>query len=100
MTINFTRIIGNIFHQTLKHGVQTTRADVFGAFVNLPCGFCDAADAIGGEVDIDAFGAHQRFVLLGQRRAWLGQDALEIFGGQRLQFNADRQAALQFRDQI
>ena len=43
---------------------------------------------------------HQRDVLLDQARFRLGQDAAEILAGQRAQFDADRQAALQFGQQV
>ncbi|SYD27147.1 Uncharacterised protein [Klebsiella pneumoniae] len=80
--------------------MQTTRTDVFGGFVDLPCGLSDAFDPIVGELDIHAFGRHQRFVLYGHRSVWLSQDTFEIFSGQRLQLNADWQTTLQFRNEI
>ncbi len=80
--------------------MQTARADVFGGFVNLPGGFGNTFNTGIGELDIDAFSCHQRFILHGDGGVWLGQNAFEIAGGQRLKLNANRQAALQFRDQI
>ena len=44
--------------------------------------------------------AHQRHVLLDQRGFRLGQDAAEIVARERLELDADRQAALQFGQQI
>ena len=80
--------------------MQATRTDVLGGFVYLPCGLGDALDAVFGEFDVHPFGRHQRLVLHGDGGIRLGQDALEVVGGQRLQLNADRQTPLQFRDQI
>lgn len=53
-----------------------------------------------GKLDIYAFSRHQCFVLHGDRGIRLGQNTLEVAGGQRLQFNADWQTTLQFRDQV
>jgi hypothetical protein len=36
-----------LFEQLLHHGMQTTRADVFGAFVDRPRDFGQPADAVG-----------------------------------------------------
>ncbi|MNT57335.1 hypothetical protein D3C72_1946970 [compost metagenome] len=78
--------------------MQTTRTDVLGGFVHLPRGLGDTFDAVCGELDVHTFGRHQRFVLHGDGGIWLGQDTFEIFGGQRLEFNTNRQTTLQFRD--
>jgi hypothetical protein len=42
----------------------------------------------------------QRDILLDQRRLRLGQDAAHIVARQRRQLDADRQPALQFRQQV
>ena len=49
---------------------------------------------------VDALGRHQRLVLLDEARLGLGQDAAEILLGQRAQLDADRQAALQLRQEV
>ena len=100
LTVQIARVVRDIFHQAFQHGMQTTRTDVFGGFVHLPCGLGNTFDTVFGELEVHAFGRHQRFVLNGCRGVWLGQDTFEVFGRQRLQLNADRQTALQFRDQI
>ena len=43
---------------------------------------------------------HQRDILLDQRCFRLGQDAAHVIARQRLQLDSDRQAALQFRQQV
>lgn len=67
--------------------------------VSLTChaALGNTLDTVFGELEVHAFGRHQRFVLYGSRGVRLGQDTFEIFGRQRLQLNADRQTALQFR---
>jgi len=47
-----------------------------------------------------AFGFQQGDVLPRQRRLRFGQDADEVFHGERLQFDADGEAALQFGDEV
>ena len=98
LAIHFAGIVGDVFDQTLQYGMQTTRTDVLGGLVDLPRGLSDTLDAIFRELDIDAFGGHQRFILHGDGRVRLGQDALEVVGGQRFQLNANRQTTLQLRD--
>ena len=53
-----------------------------------------------GEGQLDALGLQQRRVLLDQRVLGLLQDADEILLGERLQLHADREAALQFGNQV
>ncbi len=57
-------------------------------------------DAVIGELEGEAFGFHQRLVLPDKARLGFRQDAAEVFLGQRTQFDADRQAALQFRQEV
>ena len=52
------------------------------------------------KLDGHLLGLHQRGVLPGQRVVGLGQDAHEIVLGQRAQLDPDRQAALQFGQQV
>ena len=58
------------------------------------------ADAGVGEFELHALGGEQRLVLACQARVGLGQDALEVVHRQARQLDADRQPALQFRDQV
>ena len=62
------------------------------------CG--EPVDGVGREVELDAFGLHQRDVLLDEAGFRLGQDADEIVLLQRAQLDADRQAALQLGQQV
>src|SRR3546814_7335815 len=56
----------------------------------------DAGDRVGGKAQRHALGADQRRILLGQAGLCLGQDADEIRLAERCEFDADRQAALEF----
>ena len=94
LAIHFAGIVGDIFDQTLQDGMQATRADVLGGFVDLPGSLRDTLDAVIREFNIDAFGGHQRFILYGDGRVRLGQNTFEVVGGQRFQLNANRQTTL------
>ena len=52
------------------------------------------------KLDGDTLGRQQRLILLGQAGPGRRQDADEILLGQRLQFDADRQPALQLGQQV
>src|ERR1035438_5913256 len=58
------------------------------------------AQCFGSELEAYAFGLKQRGVLLGERGLGLGENAQEIVYGERLQLNANGEAALQFGDQV
>ena len=60
----------------------------------------DELDRIVGERELDAFGCHQRDVLLDQRAARLGEDPHELRATERLELDANRKAALQLGNQI
>src|SRR5581483_5942356 len=60
----------------------------------------DGVDGVLGEFEDHAFGRQERHVLLDQRGLGLGQDAAEVVARQRRELDADRQAALQFRQQV
>ncbi len=53
-----------------------------------------AATDVIGKLEVEAFGLHQRHILLDQARLSVGEDALEIVLGQRFELDPDRQAAL------
>src|SRR5690554_3947579 len=93
-------IVREAFQQALQYRMQAAGADVFGGFVHLVGHFRNAGNRIVCERQFHAFGAHQGFILLHQRGVRLGQDALEVVRGQRLQLYPDRQTALQFRNQV
>ena len=94
------RFIRQRFEQAFQHRVQAAGADVLGAFVHLVSDFGDPAHAAGVEVQRHAFGRQQRFVLRAQRGIGLGEDANEVLDLERIQFDADREAALQLGNQI
>src|SRR5208282_1081224 len=60
----------------------------------------DFFERVGRELQLYAFGFEQRDVLPGKRRLRLGQDANEVFHGERLQLHANGKAALQFGNQV
>ena len=57
-------------------------------------------DRIVGEIELQVFRFHERLVLADKACLRLGQDAPEVLLRQRTELDADRQAALQFRQQI
>ena len=91
---------GKFLEHALHHGIQAAGTDVFHRAVHLGGDVCQGGDAVGGEGNRHIFGPHQRGVLPGQGIVGFGQDADEIAFGQRLQFHPDRQAALQFGQQV
>ncbi|MNO80688.1 hypothetical protein D3C76_719020 [compost metagenome] len=80
--------------------MQAAGTDVLGLLVDLVGNFGQALDTVGEELDVQPFGLEQRLVLLGQRSVRFLQDALEVFRGQSLEFDTDRQTALQLRHQV
>src|SRR5262249_585586 len=90
----------NLVEDFFQDSVQAARAYVFGGLVDLESEVRHFVNRVFGDFECDAFGLHQRLVLFDQGVLWLGQDALEVIYGQRLQFDADREPALQFGDQV
>src|SRR6266436_952524 len=90
----------NLVEHFFKNGVQTPGADVFSLFVYAGGEARDGRDGVLGDVELDAFGLQQRDVLLDERILRLGQNANKIFFLQRLQLDANGQAALKLGDQI
>ncbi len=80
--------------------MQPACADVLHPLVHLRCDARDLADAVRSELEGRAFSRAQRGVLLGERVLGLRHDADEISFSQRRQLDADREAALQLRDQV
>src|SRR6266478_9763792 len=89
-----------VLEQPFKYCMETAGADVFRAGIDLRGDFGQGGDRVVGEVDVDLLGLQQRNVLLGQRVFGLRQDAHEIVLGQRLELDADREAALKLRNKI
>src|ERR1700733_6373069 len=90
----------NLVEHALHHGLQPPRADILYRRVDGDRDVGERVDRLRGDVERHAFGLHQRDILLDQRRFRLGQDAAHVVAGQRLQLNADRQPALQLRQQV
>jgi hypothetical protein len=80
--------------------VQPARADVLGLLIDLVGDLRQALDAVGAEFQRHLLGRQQGLVLAREAGIGLGQDALEIIDGQRIEFDPDREAALQFRNQV
>ena len=57
-------------------------------------------DAVVAEIERHAFGEEQRLILSHEAGFRLGEDAAEIVTRQRLELDADRQAALQLGQQV
>ena len=57
-------------------------------------------DGVVGDVEFEAFGFEERDVLLDECVFGLGEDADEVLFFQRLKLDANRQAALEFGDQV
>ena len=91
---------GYVFQQFFQHGVQAAGADVFGFLVHLESDFGQAGDAVGGEIELYAVGGQQGLVLLGEAGIGAGEDGLEVFHGEAVQFHADGEAALQLGNQV
>ena len=76
------------------------RADILDRRIDLGGDIGERVDAVLAEIERHAFGREQRLVLLDEARFGLGEDAAQIVAGERLEFDADRQAALQFGQEI
>ena len=57
-------------------------------------------ERVVGEEQLDALGFEQGDVLFGQGVLRLFEDANEVFDGKRLEFDPDRETALQLRDEV
>src|SRR5262252_6487172 len=80
--------------------MKTASADVFGLFVDRGGEAGDGFHCVVGDIELDAFGLEQRNVLLGERVFGLRENADEVFFFQRLQLDANGQAALQLGNQV
>ena len=80
--------------------MQTASANIFCVLVHTKSKVCNLIQGIVGEFQLEPLGFKQGCVLLDQRRLRLSKNADKVFHGERLQFHADRKAALQLRDQI
>ena len=80
--------------------MQPARADILNRRVDLLGEERDLVDRLGLKLQVDPFGRKQRPVLFHQARFRLGQDAAQIGAVERLQFDPDRQPALQLGQQV
>ena len=90
----------HLVEHPLHHRLQPARADVLDRAIDLGGDARDRRDRVVGEVELDAFGPHQRHILLDEARLGVGEDALEILLGQGIELDADRQAALQLGQEV
>ena len=80
--------------------MQPAGADVLDRGVDRDGDVGQRVDGVIGETERQTLGAHERDHLLDQARLGLGEDAAEVGAGQRFQFDADRQPALQLGQQV
>ncbi len=91
---------GQFFQQFFHHRIQPARADILGALVHLESNLGHAPHAVIGEAQLHAFGLQQRLILACQTGIGSGENARKIVHRERVQLDADRKPALQFRDQV
>ena len=96
----FRRFIGDVFEDLFQDRVQPAGADVFRFPVDPVSVFSNGIDAVVGKVQSQAFRFEKGRILFDQGLARFGQDAAEVFNGQRLEFDADREAALEFGNEV
>src|SRR3984957_13254004 len=90
----------HLVEHALHHRLQPARADVLDRSVDLGGEAGDRRYCVIGKFEVEAFGLHQRDILLDEARLGVGQNALEILLGQRFELDPDRQAALKFRQEV
>src|ERR1700733_1241563 len=84
----------HLVEHALHHRLQPTRANVLDRAVDLGGEAGDRRHRVIGKLELEAFGLHQRHILLYQARLGVGEDAFEIVLGQRIELDPDLQAAL------
>ena len=80
--------------------MQTAGADILRAFIHAEGEVRDFFLSFAGKFQFHAFSLEQCHVLLDQGRLGFRQNADEVFHGKRLQFDTNRKASLQFRNQV
>ncbi len=80
--------------------MQSPRSNVFGLLIHARGKIRNSVNRVFSEIKFDAFRFHQRLVLFHQRVLWFNQNALEIFDGQRLEFDPNWKTSLKFRNQV
>jgi len=77
--------------------VEAARPDVLGALVHQSCDARQLGDRVVAEHERHVLGREQRRVLPDERVLGLGQDADEVGLRERVQLDADREAAVSLR---
>src|SRR5215472_12188396 len=83
---------GNLFEQPFHAGVEAAGADVLEGAIDPLRVARDLANGFLGELKIDALGPQKSRVLLQQRVLRLRQDPNEVFLGQGIELDANREA--------
>jgi hypothetical protein len=86
--------------QAFQNGLKAAGADILDAVVHGLCEVCQRVDCGILEDEGDAFGGHEGFVLADQAGFGLRQDPRKSSLCPAPQLHADRQTALQFRQQV
>src|SRR5262249_13179543 len=100
LLLEVRRFERNLIKNLFKNGMQAARADVFGLFVHAGGIAGHGRDGVLGDIELDAFGLEESDILVDQRVLWFGKNANEVFFLKGLQFDADRQPPLEFRNQV
>ena len=94
------RAEADVLEDFLEQRVQAAGADVFRFQVDAVCVFGNGVDAVIGEFQGDAIRFQEGLILFDQGLVRFSQDAAEIVDRQGLEFDADWEAALQFRNEV
>src|SRR4029078_12620621 len=87
---------GNLVENALHHRAETAGADILDIRVPLDRNIGNGLDGVAGEVEVDAFGLHQRDILPDQASLRLGEDAAEIVAGEGAELDTNGEPTLQF----
>src|SRR5579862_3412872 len=91
---------GNVVEKLLHDGVQAPRADILGAFVYRGGKAGHLLHGVVKKRELDALGFEQSDILLDQGILRLSEYADKVFDRKRIQFDANREAALKLGNEI
>src|SRR5450755_2299229 len=94
------RVKGNVIEQPLHDRIESSRADILLALVDGERYFSQPSHTLGLKIDIDALGGEQGLILSREAGVRRGEDLLEVGNRERGELDADREASLQFGNQI
>ena len=94
------RVKGKLLQEFFKQCVETPCADVLRLLIDGLRQLRKAADGIICKTQRNALHAEQRAVLLDERVARLGEDALKVLLDERLQLDANRETPLQLGNEV